>query len=156
MIILVILEVYMITIKKFDGLTTIELYQILRLRAEVFVVEQGQAYLDLDNYDYESIHFFIQENDQIVSYLRILPFGYYENSHVIGRVVSNKEVRGKGNMRLLLNAAIDYLRTRYSGELLTIGAQEYLLDYYASFGLKVYGERYYEDNLPHKKMKMIL
>ncbi len=59
-------------------------------------------------------------------------------------------------MRLLLNAAIDYLRTRYSGELLTIGAQEYLLDYYASFGLKVYGERYYEDNLPHKKMKMIL
>ena len=98
MIILVILEFYMITIKKFDGLTTIELYQILRLRAEVFVVEQGQAYLDLDNYDYESIHFFIQENDQIVSYLRVLPFGYYENSHVIGRVVSNKEEIGRAHV----------------------------------------------------------
>lgn len=146
----------MITMKTFSELTTTELYQLLRLRAEVFVVEQAQAYLDLDNNDYESLHFFIKQNDEIVTYLRVLPFGYYENSHAIGRVVSSKTVRGNGNMRQLLNAAIAYLKSNYPGETLTVGAQEYLLDYYSSFGLRVYGERYYEDNLPHKKMKMVL
>ncbi|MFA5719708.1 MAG: GNAT family N-acetyltransferase [Acholeplasmataceae bacterium] len=142
--------------KRFFELTTTELYQILRLRAKVFVVEQGQAYLDLDNYDYESLHFFIKENDEVVSYLRILPTTYYKDALAIGRVVSDPLVRHKGYMRLLLNEAIKHLKEHFPNQTLIIGAQEYLLDYYASFGLVKYGSRYYEDNLPHFKMKMRL
>lgn len=142
--------------KRFDELTTTELYQLLRLRAKVFVVEQGQPYLDLDNYDYDSLHFFIKESDEIVSYLRILPITYYDDALAIGRVVSDPAVRHKGYMRLLLTEAIHHLKTHYPGQTLIIGAQEYLLDYYRSFGLVSYGERYYEDNLPHFKMKMTL
>lgn len=142
--------------KRFNELSTTELYQILRLRAKVFVVEQGQAYLDLDNYDYDSIHFFIKENNTVVSYLRILPFGYYENAHAIGRVVSDPDVRHKGLMRQLIIKALNYLKATYPNELLIVGAQEYLIPYYRSFGFLEYGDRYYEDNLPHFKMKLTL
>ena len=140
--------------KRFNELTTTELYQILKLRAKVFIVEQGQAYLDLDDLDYESIHFFLKQNDHIVSYLRILP--KLNDYHQIGRVVSEKSIRHQGYARKLLNQAITYLKELYPNETLIIGAQEYLLDYYRSFGFIKYGSRYYEDNLPHFKMKLTL
>lgn len=142
--------------KTFAELTKKELYELLKLRAKVFVVEQNQAYLDLDDYDYKAIHYFIKENDIIVSYLRVLPVGYFEGEHGLGRVVSDISVRNKGYIKNLIHQAIQDLKKTYPGEWLTISAQTYLIPFYESFGFIVKSVEYLEDNLPHKKMKRLL
>ena len=85
----------MITSKKFSELNIDELYQILRLRTEVFVVEQNCVYQDLDNKDQKAIHIYYKENDEIVAYTRIFKSGDYYKNPSIGRVVVSKKKRGK-------------------------------------------------------------
>lgn len=147
----------MIYRKKFDELSPTELYDILKLRSKVFVVEQNAAYQDLDDKDQQSDHLFVQ-NDQslIVSYVRIVPKGLtYPNEMSIGRVVTDTNYRGKQYTRKLIKQAIDIIFTEYKETSIRISAQEYLLDYYGLFGFKVTSDLYYEDGLPHKEMCLI-
>jgi len=143
----------MITMKTFDELTTRELYEILRLRSEIFVVEQDCVYQDVDRKDYGSLHLYIKEGSEIVAYIRVLKAGVaYENMASIGRIIVKKEARGKNYARTLINKGIEYIKDELKEEKIKIQAQEYLLKFYGSFGFKRVSETYLEDGLPHVDM----
>lgn len=144
----------MIYRKKFNELTTTELYDILKLRSKVFVVEQNAAYQDLDDKDQVSEHLFIKNEDSlIVSYIRIIPKGLtYPNDMSIGRVVTEPSYRGKQYTKALISMAIEIIFNEYKANTIRISAQEYLLKYYGTFGFEITSDLYYEDGLPHKEM----
>lgn len=142
----------MINCKRFEELDKTELYELLRLRQEVFVIEQDCNYLDLDRVDYEAYHLYeTDENKNILSYARLYKDG--SESH-IGRVLTPTNQRRKGRGITLMKAAIEQCRVSYGSQDITISAQEYLLEFYSGFGFVAEGGRYYEDNLPHFKMRL--
>ncbi|MDY3196137.1 MAG: GNAT family N-acetyltransferase [Paracholeplasma sp.] len=140
--------------KQFNELTINELYDLLRLRAKVFVVEQQAAYQDLDDKDQESIHLFIKnDEDLIVSYVRLLPRGLsYETDASIGRVVTDPDYRKNKYTKALISQGIQIILNEFKTRTIRISAQTYLIDYYSTFGFKVVSEEYLEDGLPHKEM----
>ncbi len=140
------------TCKKFTELTTDELYAILRLRSEVFVVEQNCVFLDQDNKDQHCHHLTGWQDDQLLGYSRIVPAGisYVESS--IGRIVSSPAARGKGIGRELLTQSIHTLYMLYGERVIRIGAQYYLKKFYESFGFVQKGEIYLEDGIEHIEM----
>jgi ElaA protein len=140
--------------KQFNELTINELYGLLRLRAKVFVVEQQAAYQDLDDKDQESIHLFIKnDEDLIVSYVRVLPRGLsYETDASIGRVVTDPDYRKNKYTKALISQGIQIILNEFKTRTIRISAQTYLIDYYSTFGFKVVSEEYLEDGLPHKEM----
>jgi ElaA protein len=138
--------------KSFSELTTIELYQILQLRSEVFVVEQDCVYQDVDGKDQKAIHVFGVKNDKIVAYTRIFkPGDYFENSS-IGRVVVAESERKFGYGFDLMKASIKAIQEHYNQINITISAQVYLTKFYNSLGFKQIGEEYLEDGIPHIRM----
>lgn len=141
-----------IKIKEFDKLTTIELYEILKLRTEVFIVEQNCIYQDCDGKDQESYHVFIEEKDKIVAYLRILKKNISYNEISIGRVLIEISNRGRGLARKLILKAIDFIENELNEKEIRISAQEYLLDFYKSIGFDVVSETYLEDGIAHVEM----
>ena len=142
----------MMNCKRFAELDKRELYELLRLRQEVFVIEQNCNYLDLDRVDYEAYHLYeTDQNKNILSYARLYIDG--AESH-IGRVLTPANQRRRGYGITLMKAAIEQCRAIYGSQYITISAQEYLLAFYSSFGFVAEGERYYEDNLPHFKMRL--
>lgn len=142
-----------ITIKTFDALSVDELYQILRLRSQVFVVEQQAIYNDLDDLDYESIHYFIKENGRIVSYLRTLKRGLkFTNGASIGRIVSDIDARKNGYARRLINLAIKDIFNIDS--VIIIEGQAYLKTYYESFGFEVISDIFQLDGIDHYVMQL--
>jgi ElaA protein len=142
------MEIYQ---KSFSQLTNIELYQILKLRSEVFVVEQTAIYQDLDDLDYQATHFFIKEDNTIVSYVRTMPLGVkFADMASLGRVVSYPSVRNKGYSKALIQAAInDLLLTETD---IKIEGQSYLRRFYESFGFKVVSDIYLVDGIDHYAM----
>lgn len=140
--------------KTFDALTNTELYDLLKLRSDVFVVEQTAIYQDLDDKDQASTHYFIKENDQIVAYVRTLPRGVkFNDAASIGRVVTNLQARHKGYARILINQAIeDVLKTDHR---ILIEGQAYLRAYYESFGFKVISGLYLVDGIDHYLMELL-
>lgn len=140
--------------KQFNELTINELYDLLKLRAKVFVVEQQAAYQDLDDKDQESIHLFIKnDEDLIVSYVRVLPRGLsYETDASIGRVVTDPDYRKNKYTKALISQGIQIILNEFKTRTIRISAQTYLIDYYSTFGFKVVSEEYLEDGLPHKEM----
>ncbi len=137
--------------KSFSDLTNIELYQILKLRSEVFVVEQTAIYQDLDDLDYQSTHFFIKENDVVVSYVRTIPLGVkFDDAASLGRVVSYPRVRNQGYSKALIQSAIDYLLLTENN--IKIEGQSYLRRFYESFGFKVISDIYLVDGIDHYAM----
>lgn len=143
----------MIYVKEFYDLTTKELYSLMRLRSEVFVVEQNCVYQDLDGKDIESYHVYMELDGDITSYLRIVPDSISDmEGYSIGRVVVSKENRGKGYSKKLLNAAIKFIYHEMKQSSITISAQLYLLEFYKSLGFTDLGESYLEDGIPHIKM----
>lgn len=138
----------------FDQLTLTELYAILALRQEVFIVEQNCPYLDCDGKDQASWH--LQGRDatgQLVCYTRLLPRGVaYADYPSIGRVVSAPVARGTGAGRALMAESIARCRQLFGDQPIKIGAQTYLLKFYTSFGFRSTGEEYLEDGIPHTKM----
>lgn len=140
--------------KQFNELTINELYDLLRLRAKVFVVEQQAAYQDIDDKDQESIHLFIKnDEDLIVSYVRLLPRGLsYETDASIGRVVTDPDYRKNKYTKALISQGIQIILNEFKTRTIRISAQTYLIDYYSTFGFKVVSEEYLEDGLPHKEM----
>ncbi len=138
----------------FSQLSVFELYDILALRQEVFVVEQNCPYLDCDGKDQASWHLSGRdETGKLVAYTRLLPKGVsYEAYCSIGRVVSAPSARGTGAGRILMQKSIDMARQLFDNEAIKIGAQTYLLRFYESFGFVSTGEEYLEDGIPHTKM----
>ena len=139
-------------IKKFNELNIEEIYKILALRNEIFIVEQECPYLDCDDKDLNSYHLFLRENGEIVSYLRILEKGVSYDEISIGRVAVKKSYRGKGISRKMMQKAIEFIENNLSENTIKIQAQAYLLNFYSSLGFKAVSEEYLEDNIPHIDM----
>ena len=142
----------MIITKIFSELTTEELYQILRLRSEVFVVEQDCVYQDLDNKDQKAIHLYFKENDEILAYTRIFKAGYYYENPSIGRVVVSKKNRGKDVGKKIMIDSIEYIKQNIKGKKIELSAQKYLDKFYKDLGFYKTGEDYLEDGIPHQRM----
>jgi ElaA protein len=134
--------------KYFNELSAEELYAILRLRSEVFVVEQDCVYLDIDDKDQHSYHFMGWDGTQLAAYTRILPPGLAFAEASIGRVATSARHRGKGIGRELMLRSIEHC-TRLFQTPIHIGAQRYLEQFYESLGFKAIGEPYLEDDIPH-------
>ena len=142
----------MITTKKFSELNIDELYQILRLRTEVFVVEQNCVYQDLDNKDQKAIHIYYKENDEIVAYTRIFKSGDYYKNPSIGRVVVSKKKRGKELGKKIMIFSIEYIKKNLKCDKIELSAQKYLDKFYKDLGFKKTGKDYLEDGIPHQRM----
>ena len=142
--------------KKFNELTTEELYQVLRLRSEVFVVEQNCVFLDMDNKDQYCDHLMGWEGNKLQGYARIVPPGisYVESS--IGRIVSSPSARGQGIGRELLRESIATLYRLHGKRVIRIGAQYYLREFYESFGFEEAGNIYLEDGIEHIEMLLLI
>lgn len=141
-----------VAIKTFNQLTTEELYQILRLRSEVFVVEQDCVYQDVDNKDQKALHIIGTKNGEIVAYTRIFkPRDYFDNVS-IGRVVVSQDQRKYGLGKQIMQASLAAIDQRFPNQPIEISAQSYLLKFYMELGFKVTGEEYLEDGIPHRRM----
>jgi len=137
--------------KHFKDLTTEELYNIIKLRIEVFCVEQNCPYQDADGKDFDSWHLMILDADNtLIAYSRLLPTGIsYPEYASIGRVVTAKSVRLMGTGKLLMQASIDQATQLFGNTPIKISAQAYLRKFYTSLGFIATGEEYIEDHIPH-------
>lgn len=141
-----------LTSKTFEELTTRELYEILKLRTEVFVVEQNCPYLEVDGKDLQSYHLYFIQDDSIQAYLRILPAGVSYEELSIGRVLVREESRGLGLGRRLMEEALKFIENDLGERVVKIQAQHYLEKFYASFGFQSISEVYLDDGIPHIDM----
>ena len=139
-------------IKKFNELTTRELYQILQLRNAIFVVEQNCVYQDADGKDKRAFHLFLEKENQIIAYARMFKSGDYFDNASIGRVVVHTKFRKKNLGKILMQKAIDFTTRILKEKTIEISAQTYLIHFYKDLGFKVIGNEYLEDVLPHIKM----
>ena len=136
-------------LKEFTELTTEELYEILKLRAEVFVVEQNCPYQDLDDKDQSSYHLFLEDNGQIIAVLRILPENIAYKEMAIGRLIVKKSYRGKGISRKMMVRAMKFITEDLGKEKIRLSGQAYLSDFYQSLGFEKVSEMYLEDGIEH-------
>lgn len=136
-------------LKEFTELTTSELYEILKLRAEVFVVEQNCPYQDLDDKDQSSYHLFLEDNGQIIAVLRILPENIAYKEMAIGRLIVKKSYRGKGISRKMMVRAMEFITEDLGKDKIRLSGQAYLSDFYQSLGFKKVSEMYLEDGIEH-------
>lgn len=143
------MEIY---IKKFNELTVDELYYILKLRVDVFVVEQNCPYNEIDGNDIKCYHVFYKENDKILSYLRIIPKGITFDELSIGRVAVSKNYRKLGLARKMLSFALCFIKDNLKENTIKIAAQTYLTNFYESLGFHKISEPYLEDGIPHVNM----
>ena len=139
-------------VKKFNDLSIDELYAILQLRSEIFVVEQNCVYQDIDFKDQEALHVIGIKNNVMVAYTRIFPPGIYFKEASIGRVLVKKSERKHGYGYDLMKASIDAIDAFYKVTEITISAQEYLTSFYQNLGFNQVGEGYLEDGIPHIEM----
>lgn len=142
-----------IIIKKFPELNTEELYQILKLRSDIFVVEQKCIYSDCDDKDRNAYHLFIEKNGNIQGYLRILEKGQTFDEIAIGRLVVREEYRGIGLARHMISKALVFVREYLHENVVKISAQQHLIEFYESLGFRVISDPYLEDGIPHIDME---
>lgn len=139
-------------LKKFEDLTPHELYVIMQLRNEVFVVEQNCAYQDADNKDLHSFHLMGWKDNKLVAYTRLLPPGLSYPEPSIGRVVTSPSVRKEGYGRELMKTSFDNIYNLFGHQPVRIGAQLYLKNFYASLGFQQTSDVYLEDGIEHIEM----
>ena len=140
-------------IKRFEALTAIELYNLLQLRSEVFIVEQKCPYQDVDNKDQKALHLIGEDDGQTVAYARLFkPKDYFEEAS-IGRVVVKPTYRDKKLGHILMREAIYFMKHQFGETKITISAQLYLKKFYESHGFIQTSETYLEDDIPHIEMK---
>lgn len=150
----------MVKFKKFSELTNDELYEIMRLRQEVFVLEQNCLYPDLDNLDQDCWHALSYAKSDapdnkplIVAYLRILPAGAIFDTIAIGRVLVREDLRKDGLARELLVETLDFIKNQLGEKHIKLSAQQYLIKFYESLGFHIISEGYLEDGIPHIDME---
>ena len=141
-----------IQIKAFNDLSVMELYEVLKLRSEVFVVEQECVYLDIDGKDQKALHVLGISEGKIVTYSRIFRAGDYFMNTSVGRVVVAKSDRKKGYAKMMMKAAMEYIFNDLKARKIELSAQTYLTHFYTELGFKIVGEAYLEDGIPHRKM----
>ena len=136
-------------IKHFDQLTTRELYEILKLRQRIFILEQGVHCLDIDDVDYKSYHIFYINNNEVVAYLRC----FLETSDIahIGRVVTIHHGQGLGGK--ILKEGIDFCINNLNAQKIDIDAQSYAVGFYEKYGFKVISDEFILVEIPHRKMR---
>jgi ElaA protein len=142
----------MFKIKKIDEISSIELYKILKARNEVFVVEQDCVYQDCDDKDLKSYHLFLEEEEKVIAYLRILPKGLSYDEISIGRVLVIKESRGRGLAQKMIVEAIKFIENELNETKIKISAQAYLEKFYKQHGFITVSDVYLEDGIPHIEM----
>jgi ElaA protein len=141
-------------VKRFDELTTKELYSILQERTQVFVVEQACPYLEVDGKDLNSYHLYKEENREVAAYARLLPRGVSYKEASIGRVFVKKEYRGRGLAGELMTRSLNFIHGELGESEVKIQAQEYLREFYGSYGFRVVTETYLDDGIPHIDMML--
>ena len=141
-----------VAVKKFSQLTTAELYQILQLRSEVFVVEQDCVYQDLDGKDQKALHILGYKNNHLVAYTRIFAKNDYFTEASIGRVVVKISERQNDFGREIMKASIKAVETEFKETKIHLSAQTYLKNFYNSLGFREIGAEYTEDGIPHVGM----
>ncbi|WP_027127990.1 GNAT family N-acetyltransferase [Fusobacterium perfoetens] len=143
-------------LKTFEELSGKEVYEICKLRNEIFIVEQNCPYLDLDGNDEKCLHlyFFDDVENEIICYCRIIPKGITYTTASIGRIVANQKYRKMGYTREMLTKAIEIIEKKFREKEITIGAQNYLRKFYSSLGFIPISEVYDEDGIPHVTMKL--
>ncbi len=139
-------------IKSFEDLSKTELYDILSLRVEVFVVEQNCPYQECDGKDQRGYHIFAKQNGVIQMYMRMLEPGVSYTEASIGRVVIKKSSRGKGMGKVMMGKGLTFMREEMKVEKIRISAQAYLEKFYQSLGFKSVSNVYVEDGIPHIEM----
>lgn len=139
-------------VKTFRGLTKAELYNILRLRAEVFVVEQDCPCLDPDGDDDKAFHVWLSDGEKIAAYVRAFPSGVVCPEAKIGRVITAMPYRGKGLGAEVMRAASDLLENRCGAERTLVEAQTYAEGFYEKCGFRRASEDFMLDNIPHVRM----
>ncbi|WP_196887106.1 GNAT family N-acetyltransferase [Aureivirga sp. CE67] len=141
-------------LKTFDELSKEELYQLLKLRSEVFIVEQNCPYQDIDDLDQKAHHLYIynKENTKIVAYSRLFNKGIYYEQAAIGRVLVSEEYRKYGYGHDLMKESKRVIKQLFTTSEIKIGAQLYLKKFYESHGFQQLGDSYIEDGIPHIHM----
>ena len=137
------------SLKSFHNLSSNELYDLLQMRQQVFVVEQTCPYRDMDGIDQLSLHLTGRKNNRVVAYSRIIPPGILYPEPSIGRVATHMQVRGTGIGRQLFQRSMDECVRFFGHQPVKIMAQSYLKNFYESFGFQMQGEPFLEDNIPH-------
>lgn len=138
--------------KSFEELDGREMYELLKLRSLVFVVEQNCVFLDIDDKDQKSFHLLGYEGDTMLAYSRIVPAGVSYKEISIGRVVTHPLYRRKGLGKALMETSIAFIENHLGSQAIRIGAQVYLKSFYESFGFNTISEVYIEDGIPHVEM----
>ena len=136
--------------KTFQELTTEELYELLRVRSEVFVVEQNCVYQDMDGDDQQSIHLWLTEASKVVALARVCPAGTHMKEISIGRVITTERSKGYGKQIML--HAIDAAIEHFGATIIDIEAQEYDKGFYENVGFRQSSETFMLDGIPHIKM----
>lgn len=139
-------------IKSFSELTGSEMYEILKSRSEIFVVEQDCVYQDIDDKDKYSYHLFYEDKARVVAYVRAIPCGISYEEASIGRVIVLKEYRGTGISKQLMLEAIKFIEEHYGETKIRISAQKYITKFYENVGFKQITQAYLEDDIPHVGM----
>ena len=140
--------------KSFQELTVDELYELLRVRSEVFVVEQNCVYQDLDNDDQKSIHLWLSVADKVVALARICPAGTHMQEISIGRVITTERNKGYGKQIML--HAIEAAKEYFGAKQIDIEAQEYAKGFYEGVGFKQSSDTFMLDGIPHIRMTLRL
>ena len=143
-----------LTVKRFEELDINELYEILKLRVDVFVVEQNCPYPELDDKDKSAWHVYIREDGKITAYLRVLDPGVSFDTAAIGRVISTRRRCGLGTT--LLREGIRVARERMNADAIKIEAQTYARAFYELQGFRQTSEEFLEDGIPHIEMSLEL
>ena len=138
--------------KSFNELSTTELYDLLQLRSEVFVVEQDCVYQDIDGKDQKALHILGYSGKALVAYTRIFKPGDYFDEASIGRVVVKETERQHKHGYAIMKASIKAIKTYYNKSEIRISAQTYLMRFYNNLDFKAVGEEYLEDGIPHINM----
>lgn len=139
-------------IRSFEQLSNIQLYQLLKLRSEVFVIEQNCIFLDADDKDQKCHHLLLYKGEALAAYSRIVPAGVSYAEVSIGRVVTSPAFRGTGLGRELMERSIQACVDLYGAQPVRIGAQYYAVKFYGSLGFVPQGEIYDEDGIDHIEM----
>lgn len=140
-----------ITIEKLVDMSPVSVYEMFKLRVDVFVVEQNCPYPEIDTLDQECLHLQIKDENTLAAYCRIISEG---ETARIGRVIVNPTFRGQQLGRQLMTAAIEEIARSKAYKWMELSAQSHLQNFYGSFGFKAISEVYLEDNIPHIDMKM--
>lgn len=138
-----------IKVMNFTEFNTEELYNVLQLRSDIFVVEQDCVYLDIDGKDDKAVHVVGLKDNKVVAYTRVFKPGDYFDEASIGRVAVHKEYRKFGYGKVIMQASIKVVKEHFNSTEIKISAQKYLTKFYTDLGFNTIGEEYLEDGIPH-------